>query len=55
MVERADIHNCISIEARMAGAVGAAMVDSEWSLSLVEVLDARTHFFDCLAMDVHVR
>jgi hypothetical protein len=43
MIEGADIHDCISVETGVAGAVGAAVIDPKRGFGVVEMLYASTH------------
>ena len=55
VIETADIDDCISVEGRMACAVGAAVVNTICSSRLVELFDARSHFFDRGPVFIHGR
>lgn len=55
MIEAADIDNLIAVKVCMAGAVGAAMIDTKRCFEVVEVLYSRSNLLGRRAMVLHCR
>jgi hypothetical protein len=55
VIERAHIDNGVSVKTCVAGAVCAAMIHTEGSLGVVEMLDATAYFLNRGFVGVHIR